>query len=328
MKEELQSQYQTDKKVWDACAETYEEQIVSGHPDVLAYEDFEERTLDNILLYIGEHVRKPVKLIDVGCGSGRLHIRYGKNIKIPVLEKVTGIDFSNKMLELARNKIDKFGLNDLFYPQLELVQGSAFELQPESSTYLPVVVNLINSIGVMQGSQGAHKLFKAMRRCVEQANGIAIISCYRKEYIEQYALPQYESTLNVCGQPIWLKPDTYGSDKYTLVPKYYKRAKTNDLTIEVEVYENNKLIKPLFLLFRDKEITRETIESGRIQTYSNYESSWYSFRQFDHWIAEFWNGLPTYHIPTNKIDPKNAEAGQLAVLDAGNHLKGFFKDIP
>ena len=35
------------------------------------------------------------------------------------------------------------------------------------------------------------------------------------------------------------------------------------------------------------------------------------------------NGLKTYHLPTNQIDSKNAEAGQLAILDAGNHIKEF-----
>lgn len=323
MEKDLQAKYQSDKEVWNDCAATYEEQIVTGHPDVVAYEKFEEHFLDNLIQHVIKKSGKPVKLIDVGCGSGRLHLRYGKYVKIPSLEIIKGIDFSNKMLEIARSKLKQEGISDLFYPALKFEQGSAFNLVPESNAYLPVAVNLINSIGVMQGEEGAKKLFQAMRRCVEEAGGISVISCYQRCYIRNYALPQYESTMNVCGQPVWLKPDKYASEKYQLKPKYYKRANSKELSIEVEVYENDRLIKPEYLLYRDKDITEQTIKSGKIKTHTNYESNWYSFLQIEEWIKNYWDGLPFYHIKTSNIDPKNAEAGQLAILDIDNNLKGF-----
>ena len=189
-------------------------------------------------------------------------------------------------------------------PELVFEQSSAFELQGENQEDLSIAVNLINSIGVMQGTEGAQKLFEAMRRCVEESEGIAIISCYRKEYVEQYALPQYESTLNVCGQPIWLKPKKYSSENYTLKPKYYQRANSQDLNFEVEVYEKDVLIKPIFMLYRDKEIAQEVIKSGHIRTHTNYESNWYSFNQIANWINKYWDGLKTYHLPTNKSTQK------------------------
>ena len=179
----------------------------------------------------------------------------------------------------------------------------------------------------MQGQEGAQKLFKAMRRCVEEAGGIAIISCYRKEFVKQYALPQYESTLNVCGQPVWLKPATFASEKYILKPKYYKRVKYDEPSLEVEVYEKNRLIKPSFLLYRDKDLTEQVIKTGKIKTNSNYESNWYSFSQIENWMNEYWKGLPVYHIPTNVLDSQNAEAGQLAILDINSTLKDFISSI-
>lgn len=327
MNKSLQSKYQNDKKVWDSCAVTYEDQIVSGHPDVVAYEKFEEDFLDKILLYLNQNAERSLRIIDVGCGSGRLHVRYGKYVKIPSIKNVIGVDFSEKMLEIARLKLKQEGIDGLSSPVLKFKQGSAFDLLPEEASELPVAVNLVNSIGVMQGEKGAQKLFSAMRRCVEHAGGIAIISCYQRAYVKQYALPQYESTLDVCGQPAWLKPDTFASDKYILKPKYFKRANQDETSLDVEVYENNKLIKPSFLLYRDKRLTDQVIKTGKIITYSDYESNWYSFSQIEDWMQEYWNGLPIYHIPTQVLDPEKAEAGQLAILDINNTLKEFISTI-
>ncbi len=327
MDKSLNEKYKVDRKVWENCATKYEDQIVTGHPDIVAYEKFEENFLDKILQYLDRNVRRTLKLIDVGCGSGRLHIRYGKHVKIPSLASIYGLDFSEKMLEIARMKLEMESVVGASSPVLEFEQGSAFDLQPEGGPELPVAVNLVNSIGVMQGEEGAQKLFIAMRRCVEQTGGIAIISCYQRAFVRQYALPQYESTLDVCGQPLWLIPDTFASDKYTLKPKYYKRVKLDESSLEVEVYENNELIKPSFLLYRDKSLTEEVIRTGHIKTHSNYESNWYSFSQIEDWMNEHWEGQAMYHIPAQAIDAKSAEAGQLAILDIDNTLKKFISKI-
>ena len=39
---DLKEKYEKDKTTWDECAATYEKQIVGGHPDILAFENFEE----------------------------------------------------------------------------------------------------------------------------------------------------------------------------------------------------------------------------------------------------------------------------------------------
>lgn len=125
----LQEKYETDKQTWDECAGTYERQIVGGHPDILAFEEFEEDFLDRILRFLSKKQERPIKLMDVGCGSGRLHIRYGLKTKKlseltktsplfalkmnspklaydPVMAKslteVWGIDLSQKMIDLAK----------------------------------------------------------------------------------------------------------------------------------------------------------------------------------------------------------------------------------
>jgi SAM-dependent methyltransferase len=290
--------------------------------------------------------------MDIGCGSGRLHLRYGiktydtshlaKSHPLvsfqlnpphlsfdPVLTgslcEVWGIDFSQKMIDIAQEKLHQIGLSGHNLP-LTFDQGSAFELKKQSKDILPVAICLVNSIGVMQGYEGAKALFQSMRRAVERANGIAIISCYQQEYIRSYGLGQYESTMDVSGQPLWMTPETYASEEFKQVPKYYKHAYSLDDSILVDVFDmNDKLIKMDYVLIRDPKTTKLTIQSGDINTYSDYKSHWYSFNQIDELIHDHWKGIYSYHIKTRHIDRIRAEPAQMAILDPGDHLKDLFK---
>jgi len=349
----LKEKYETDKKTWDECAETYERQIVGGHPDILAFEEFEEDLLDRLLRHLSLKQDKPIKLMDIGCGSGRLHIRYGAKTKsiaeLPIthplvnfkdgnsklafdpdlakaLNEVWGIDFSQNMIDLAENKLVETGLR--FHPGIELTfeQGSAFQLSEQPGSVLPLAICLVNSIGVMQGSEGANALFSSMRRAVEKAGGIAIISCYQGEYIDSYALGQYESTMDVSGQPAWMSPDTYASPEFKKVPRQYKLAHSNDSGLVVDVFDmNDNLIEKGYKLTRDKDKTAKTIQTGDINTHSNYKSHWYSYNEIEQLIKEHWSGSHSYHIKTQDLDMLRAEPAQLAILDCSGHFGSIFK---
>lgn len=349
----LQKKYELDKQTWDECAEIYERQIVGGHPDILAFEEFEEDFLDRILRYLAEKQNRPLKLMDIGCGSGRLHVRYGAKTQSiaefphshpllllkknspklaydPILAKslaeVWGIDFSSKMIDLAKEKLQNIGLENYREIKLTLEQGSAFELKEQSDKILPVAVCLVNSIGVMQGAEGANELFKSLRRVVESAKGIAIISCYQQEYIKSYGLGQYESTLDVSGQPVWMEPDTYASAEFKQIPTQYKLAHSKDNKLTLDVFDlNDNLIKNDHILERNSAKTEQTIKTGDIRTYSKYESHWYSHDHIDEFIQDNWETNKSYHIKTQELDIVRAEPAQMAILDFGGYLKGLFE---
>jgi SAM-dependent methyltransferase len=350
--EKLINQFLKDQLTWDECAETYERQIVSGHPDITAFEEFEEDFLDSVLRFLCKSQDRRIKVMDIGCGSGRLHIRYGAKTldvsKLPSshpllklkalrpdlaydrilrqgLDEVWGIDFSSKMIRLAEDKVNEAQLRRADSVSLNLVQGSAFDLTHEPEQTLPIAVSLVNSVGVTQGPLGAIELFKSMRRAVEPANGIAIISCYQQEYLESYGLGQYESTLDVSGQPWWMTPDTYATKRYRKVPKQYKRAHDQIPELIVDVYDSKgKLVEEGFCLTRDPKRTNQTLKTGHIRTHSNYESNWYSFELIDEWIAAHWTDK-SYHIQTKQVDAIRAEPAQMAILDCGNHLEALFR---
>jgi SAM-dependent methyltransferase len=347
----LLERYLTDQRVWDQCADTYEKHIVGGHPDILAYENFEEDLLDRILMSLARDGERPVRLMDIGCGSGRLHLRYAaKTIELceseremalaalkmnePLLsynpfiagslEEVWGIDFSARMLELGEEKLVEAGLSP--HPRIKLTfeQGSAFDLEPSGGGVLPVAICLVNSIGVMQGPDGAEKLFESMRRAVEPAGGIAIISNFRRKFIKSHAFGQYGSTLDVSGQPVWLKPDTYASSEYQQVAHEYKLAYSKDPSITVEVYDSRgKLVRKEHALTLDEEKAARAEKTGEIRTYSDYESHWYSFDQIGEWVDKHWSRADgtAYHFPTSGLDMLRAGHGQMSLLDAGNNIK-------
>ncbi|MBN1350987.1 class I SAM-dependent methyltransferase [candidate division KSB1 bacterium] len=349
----LQKQYDLDKHTWDECAETYERQIVGGHPDILAFENFEEDFLDRVLRHLSQVQNRPVKLMDIGCGSGRLHLRYGAKTQhitclpeshplyalkqnVPELafdpliaeklREVWGIDFSANMIGLAKEKLETSGLNGNQTIALTFEQGSAFDLNEQSDKCMPLAISLVNSIGVMQGQAGAVELFKSMRRAVEAARGIAIISCYQQEYVQSYGLGQYESTLDVSGQPVWMIPDTYASSQYRQIPKSYKLAHSKDLTLVVDVFNSeNQLVKKGHQLQREPGRTERVIRTGDIDTYSEYKSHWYSFRKIDDLINEYWGTENSFHFKTKYLDALRAEPAQLAILDYGQHLNQIFK---
>ena len=349
-------QYEHDRNLWDTCAAAYENAIVQGHPDVTAYEHFEEDLLDRILLYLIRDCRHDVHLYDVGCGSGRLHLRYGlksfeHNGDHPSsaiaayhqsshnefqfspwlasgLKRVGGLDFSGEMLALAARKLDAAGLGPFLKERFYFEQGSAFDLEPFPGKPLPLVVTLCNSIGVMQGPEGAREVFRAMRRAVEQAGGIALISAYRREAVRDYALGNYESTLEASGQPVWLRPDTYARPCYQQQPRMYKRAYSPSDRLEVDVYTvEGGLEHRGFHLQRDPEATRKAITTGHIQTHTGYESYWYSFAQFEAWIKEFWPSNRSWHLVGSALDKLRAAPAQLAILDTENKLEFFFERL-
>lgn len=334
----LTDAFRRDRQVWDACASNYEEQIVHGHPEVQAYLDFEEDLLDRLLLFLVRDCRREVRLHDVGCGSGRLHLRYGRQFLpqpstrteaslVQGLKIVSGLDFSAQMLGIARRNLAKAGLETLVGSRLLLEEASAFDMTSLPNEPLPLVVALCNTIGVMQGPAGASKLFFAMRRAAE-AGGIAMISCYSREAIESFALGNYESTMDVSGQPRWLAPADFATGGNVLVPRAYKRAHDSDPTITVDVRApDGHLLHSGLVLERVPAVVEETIRTGHVLTYTDYESRWYGFDQIDDWIAEHWSGARTFHLPGRALDSLRGAPAQLAFVDFSGQLEGFFQRL-
>lgn len=351
----LESTLERDRAVWDSCARIYEKLTVTGHPDVMANEAFEEDLIDRVLIYLIKELNRNIGLHDIGCGSGRLHVRYGLKTVRPGmapryneylvrrtrdsnpgyafdqdiadgLQLVRGLDFSAAMIALAIEKLARAGLSGFLEKFLFLEQGSAFDLPPFPSQPLPLVIALGNSIGSMQGPRGAAELFKAMRRAVEESGGIALISAYRREAVESFALGNYESVMSISGVPRWLTPDFRSDRGLRLTPKFCKRAYDSTDQIIADVFDRTGTLVQKDLVFRRAPAAVEyAILTGHIQTFTNYESYWYSWDQMQAWIDDLWPHGFTYHLEGKKVDRLRASPIQIAVLDRANLLQGFMR---
>ncbi|MBN2036264.1 MAG: methyltransferase domain-containing protein [Chitinispirillaceae bacterium] len=329
---QLSHRYEHDKTVWNSCAKVYEEHIVHGHPEVTDYEDFEHTFLDRLITCLCRDHGRNVHMYDFGCGSGRLHLFFGGRMKRGTssqegrgsLAHVGGIDFSSEMIELAKQKVRHAGLEKFVPERLSFDTGSAFDVPAYSGEHLPLAVSVCNSVGVMQDVEGARRLFESMRAYVEVKKGIAVISGYKKEAVASHALGNYESTLDVCGQPCWLDPDTYSSSDFIQRPHYYKRAYAADATIPVDVFDRNgNVIEREFILRRNQSETEKVITSGAITTCADYNSRWYAKSRFRHWMRELWPHGTRWHIDAEKIDALRGAPAQLALLDCS----GLFETL-
>ena len=56
----LRKQQQRDQRVWNTCAKSYENAVVNCHPDIRAYEDFEEDFLHRLLHHLVDKFEYPV----------------------------------------------------------------------------------------------------------------------------------------------------------------------------------------------------------------------------------------------------------------------------
>jgi SAM-dependent methyltransferase len=327
----LQQRYEHDRSIWEQCATTYERQIVRGHPDVTAYESFEHSFIDRLTIHCTRDCNLQLYCYDFGCGSGRIHTLLAPQLfpcssgetaeqqRANTAGKVVhigGIDFSEQMIKLAEQNLIEAGLQKLYPHYLSFDIGSAFDVPAYSGSHTPLALSVCNSIGVMQGPEGARNLFKVMNHYVRQKCGIAIISCYCKEAVSDFALGNYESTMDVCGQPCWLKPDNYASPANTLIPRYYKRAHDSDPDIIVDIFDSDKkCLQKNFRLTRDPESIKKVITTGEIDTYSGYHSHWYGTDQIKEWMMELWSDGALWHIPGRSLDLLRGEPAQLAVVD-------------
>lgn len=338
----LEQRTSEDLGTWDRCAADYERSVVHGHPDVRAYEDFEEDFLDALLAHLLRAGAGPLRLLDLGCGSARLHQRYGLKMTPgspkdperdvvafdPVIARglagVDGVDFSESMLAIAKRKLDAAGIAPAARGRLRLRRGSAFDPAPEFVAGLPVAVAVCNTIGVMQGTEGARRLFQALRREVERAGGIALVSAYRRDAVSAYALGNYESTMNVSGQPCWLRPARFAGRDTVPVALETRRAFDPTPRIRVAGRRPDGTLHGECVLERDPEAVAEAVATGRIRTLWDYESNWYATDQVAEWVGSEWAGLPAWHVDGRRLDVLRAWPAQLAVLDAGDRLEGFF----
>src|SRR6188768_4175364 len=108
---------------------------------------------------------QPKLILDVATGTGDLAIT-ANTILHP--DKITGIDISEGMLELGRNKISSLGLTD----KIELVIGDSETINYQDSSFDAVMV----AFGV-RNFENLEKGMAEMLRVLKSGGKISILEC-------------------------------------------------------------------------------------------------------------------------------------------------------
>jgi 2-polyprenyl-3-methyl-5-hydroxy-6-metoxy-1,4-benzoquinol methylase len=189
------------------------------------------------------------KVLEIGCGIGTDTVSFARNGA-----KVTAVDLSEKSLELARKRVEVFGLED----RVRFFQGSAEEL----STFVPAEpYDLIYSFGVIHHTPHPKRVVEQIKHYATPGTTIKIMVYHRNSW-----------------KAFWIVM-TYGNGRFwrlkELIARYSEAETGCPVTYAYSRREARQLLERVG--FRVKAVTVEHIFPYRIADYVQYRyrKLWY-----------------------------------------------------
>jgi ubiquinone/menaquinone biosynthesis C-methylase UbiE len=110
------------------------------------------------------------RVLEIGCGIGTDTINFGR-----VGAQVTSVDLSGKSLEIARQRVKVYGLED----QVKFLEGNAEEL----SGFVPIEpYDLIYSFGVIHHTPRPERVLEEMRHYARAGTTVKIMVYHRRSW--------------------------------------------------------------------------------------------------------------------------------------------------
>jgi len=188
-------------------------------------------------------------VLEIGCGIGTDTVRFARNGA-----KVTAVDLSEKSLELARKRVEVYGLED----RVRFFQGSAEDLR----TFVPIEpYDLIYSFGVIHHTPRPERVLEEARQYGRPGTTLKLMVYHRHSW-----------------KVLWILL-TYGQLQFWRLPQLvalYSEAQTGcPVTYTYTRREAQKLIERSG--FHIKEMTIDHIFPYRIADYVQYRyrKVWY-----------------------------------------------------
>jgi SAM-dependent methyltransferase len=126
--------------------------------------------LDLDLRFAERHFAKPARLIDLGCGTGRLLLHFARRGFACV-----GVDLSEAMLEVAREKAHALGLS------IELRRANLVELDEIAPASFDYAACLFSTLGMIRGVEHRRRFLRHVRR-VLNPGGVFVLHVHNAHY--------------------------------------------------------------------------------------------------------------------------------------------------
>jgi ubiquinone/menaquinone biosynthesis C-methylase UbiE/DNA-binding NarL/FixJ family response regulator len=224
--------YLYDRDLMKRCnsmyADTYDEEEYSK-PGTVAFCYWEDtqiiKTIEN---FVSENPDNKLKILDIGCGTGRFEILLKKFFNDKAVDyKITALDFAGKMLLKAKEKIEDnleegevppepADFNDI--PKIKLERGFAEKLPFENNSFNFAIA----AFGIPAYTQFNLTIPEIYR--VLEKGGVAIFTVYSKNAlfhkISDFFFPHLE---NECPLASWVIKERLGKTQdqwiYKLAPQ-------------------------------------------------------------------------------------------------------------
>ncbi len=124
-------------------------------------EDYDEYFAQTRLLtldrdFLRESFSKPGRLIDLGCGTGRLALDFAARGF-----DVVAVDLSKHMLEVTRRKRDQLGLS------LEVLEGNICDLSSIESSSFDYAISMFSTLGMVVGIESRRRAMAEIHRLLK-----------------------------------------------------------------------------------------------------------------------------------------------------------------
>ena len=149
----------------------YTKDFYEDKDNVIRYSE----AVDNVGLWNSEkiifekYISKNAKILDIGCGAGRTTINLYKN----GYKDIIGLDLSSKLIEYAKNYVEKNKLN------IEFINGDATKLGFEDNVF-DVVIFSYNGMQCIPGKNNRDSILKEVYR-VLKPGGLYIFTAHNRD---------------------------------------------------------------------------------------------------------------------------------------------------
>jgi ubiquinone/menaquinone biosynthesis C-methylase UbiE len=153
----------TDRGLWDYVAS---ERVAREYDEALVGSPLLE--LD--LRFADKHLSVPGRLIDLGCGTGRALVHFAHRGF-----QCTGVDLSETMLEMVRQKAERDGL------PIEQLKANLVELDVLPPAEFDSALCLFSTLGMIRGAENRRQFLGHVRRILKPG-GVFVLHVHNASY--------------------------------------------------------------------------------------------------------------------------------------------------